>query len=53
MLYNEEVFDPAKFDDSKVIRYSKIFHTQFDPHRPSYQTMYLRKTELEDDTDLV
>lgn len=53
LLFNEEIFDPSRFDEAKITRQSRIVNKQMSPARPSYQTIEFENSELEDDTALL
>ena len=53
ILHNSERFNPEGYGDDSIIRESKMISQQVDPYKPNYHTIYLRKNELEDETQVL
>ena len=53
VLVNKERFMPLNYGDETVQRYSTIINTQFDANKPSWATLEVVKTEIDNDSNLI
>ena len=44
---------PLNYGDETVQRYSTIINTQFDANKPSWATLEVVKTEIDNDSNLI
>ena len=53
MYLNEEILTIDSFGKESIKRISRIISTQINEEKPSYFSMDLQTTHLEDETDLI
>ena len=53
MYYNEEVLLTDKFGDRSINRYSRILTNTINEQRPSFFSLDIQTSHLEDETDLI
>ena len=53
MYHNEEVLLTDKFGDRSINRYSRILTNTINEQRPSFFSLDIQTSHLEDETDLI